>query len=316
MKIILSRCPIPAPRLPKVWLHSRMSAAKKKLTLAALSLAMMLPLAAHAIDVDIGDFVPAPEGKTVGLLYYQHVERNSLYTQGQKAALNPRLVSDIGIARLVHYTSIGGLAFAPQVLLPFGRLDAGRDTAALGQTSGVGDIILAAPFWPVNDAASRTYLGIAPYLYLPTGSYDRNRALNLGEHRWKFDLQVGFVKGFTDKWYLDLTGDVMFYGKNDDYGSNGATQRQKPLFQGQSYLRYQFTPAANIFVGLSQNWGGETRVDGVDGNDEARQRKASIGGSWFIGPKTQLLGAIGHDLYVQNGFKENARINLRLLRVF
>ncbi|NQE30999.1 transporter [Herbaspirillum seropedicae] len=293
-----------------------MPAARKMLALAALSLVVMFPVAAHAIDVDIGDFVPAPGGTTVGLLYYQHAERDSLYTKGQKAALNPRLVSDIGIARLVHYTSIGGLAFAPQVLLPFGRLDAGRDTAPLGQTSGVGDIILAAPFWPLNDAASRTYLGIAPYLYLPTGSYDRNRALNLGEHRWKFDLQVGFVKGFTEKWYLDLTGDVMFYGKNNDYGSNGATQRQKSLFQGQAYLRYQFTPVANIFVGLSQNWGGETRVDGVASNDEARQRKASIGGSWFIGPKTQLLGAIGRDLYVQNGFKENARINLRLLRVF
>jgi hypothetical protein len=273
-------------------------------------------MAAQAIDVDIGDFVPAPAGTTVSLLYYQHAERNSLYMQGRKAPIDPKLDSDVGIARLVHYTRIGDMSFAPQVLVPFGRLDAGRDTTALGQTSGMGDIILAAPFWPINDAASRTYLGIAPYLYLPTGSYDRNRALNLGEHRWKFDLQVGFVKGFTDKWYWDLTGDVMFYGKNDDYGSTGATQRQKSLYQVQSYLRYQFTPAANVFVGLSQTWGGETSVNAVDSNDEARQRKASIGGSWFIGPKTQLLGAIGRDLSVQNGFKENARLNLRLLRVF
>ncbi|ALU88016.1 quinohemoprotein alcohol dehydrogenase protein [Herbaspirillum rubrisubalbicans M1] len=316
MKVILSRKRSRALRLRKAEIKSPSTPVKRIPLLASVLSVTMLPIAAQAIDVDIGDFVPAPAGTTVGLLYYQHVERTSLYAQGQKAATDPKLDSDIGIARLVHYTTIGGLAFAPQVMVPFGREDAGRDTAALGQTSGVGDIILAAPFWPVNDAASRTYLGIAPYLYLPTGSYDHNRALNLGENRWKFDLQVGFVKGLTDKWYLELTGDGMVYGKNGDYGSSGATQRQKPLFQGQSYLRYQFTPAANVFVSLSQTWGGETRINGVDSNDEARERKASIGGSWFILPKTQLLMALGRDLSVENGFKENARINLRLLHVF
>lgn len=313
----------PLPRMfgpvrpsPQVRLPAHAPSQRRTLALTALLLAAMVPMAAQAIDVDVGDYVPAPAGTTAGLLYYQHAERDRLYAQGRQAVSDPRLVSDIGIARLVHYTTVGGLALAPQILVPFGRLDAGRNTAALGQTSGVGDIILAAPFWPINDAASRTYLGITPYLYLPTGSYDRNRALNLGENRWKFDLQAGFVKGLTDRWFVDLTGDVMFHGKNDDYGGTGATLRQKPLYQGQAALRYQFTPGANVFVGLSQTWGGETRVGGVDRNDESRQRKASIGGSWFIRPTTQLLMAFGRDLHVENGFKENARINVRLLQVF
>lgn len=313
----------PLPRMfgpvrpsPQVRLPAHTPSQRRTLALTALLLAAMVPMAAQAIDVDVGDYVPAPAGTTAGLLYYQHAERDRLYAQGRQAVSDPRLVSDIGIARLVYYTTVGGLALAPQILVPFGRLDAGRNTAALGQTSGVGDIILAVPFWPINDAASRTYLGITPYLYLPTGSYDRNRALNLGENRWKFDLQAGFVKGLTDRWFVDLTGDVMFHGKNDDYGGTGATLRQKPLYQGQAALRYQFTPGANVFVGLSQTWGGETRVGGVDRNDESRQRKASIGGSWFIRPTTQLLMAFGRDLHVENGFKENARINVRLLQVF
>ncbi|WP_400464087.1 transporter [Pectobacterium actinidiae] len=289
---------------------------KKVLALASVLMTGMVPIAARAIDVDVGDFVPAPEGTTAGLLYLQHAERDKLYAQGRQAVGDSRLVSDVGIARLVHYTRIGGLTVGPQILVPFGRLDAGRDTSALGKTSGVGDIILAAPVWLINDAASRSYLGIAPYLYLPTGSYSHDRPLNLGENRWKFDLQLGFVKGLTDKWYVDLTGDVMFHGKNDNYGAAGATLKQKPLYQGQGYLRYQFTPGANAFVGVSQTWGGETRVNGVDSNDEARQRKISVGGSYFIRPTTQLLLALGRDLKVENGFKENARINVRLLQVF
>lgn len=289
---------------------------KRVLATAGLLVAAMMPMAAQAIDVDVGDYVPAPEGTTVGLLYAQHAERDKLYAQGRSLGGDPRLVSDVGIARLVHYTNIAGFTVGPQILLPFGRLDAGRDTSALGKTSGVGDVILAAPVWLINDAASRTHFAIAPYLYLPTGSYNADRALNLGENRWKFDLQAGLVKGLTEKWYVDLTGDVMFNGKNDDFGASGATLKQKALYQGQAYLRYQFTPGSNAFVGLSQTWGGETRVNGVDGNDEARQRKITVGGSYFIRPTTQLLVALGRDLKVENGFKENVRINVRLLQVF
>jgi len=44
--------------------------------------------------------------------------------------------------------------------------------------------------------------------------------------------------------------------------------------------------------------------------------KVSFGGAVFVAPKTQLLATVGRDLHVRQGFKENARINLRLLQVF
>ena len=54
----------------------------------------------------------------------------------------------------------------------------------------------------------------------------------------------------------------------------------------------------------------------MQNDDEAGLRKFSVGGSVFVGPKTQLLMSVGRDLKVKNGFKENARLNLRLLQVF
>lgn len=289
---------------------------RRALAWIALLTSALLPLAAQAVDVDPADFVPAPAGTTVGLLYLQHAERDSLYSHGHQILDDPRLDSNIGIARLVHYTTLGGVRVAPQIIQPFGRLEASQDTRALGDASGLGDTILAMPFWLIDDPQARSYLAIAPYLFLPTGRYDHDRALNLGENRWKFDLQVGYVKGLTAAWYLDLTGDVMFFGKNDDYSAARTTLEQKPLYQGQAALRYQFTPGANAFVGLSQTWGGESRVAGVDLDDETRQRKLSIGGSYFIQPKTQLMVSLGRDLAVENGFKEAARLNIRLLQIF
>lgn len=276
----------------------------------------LMPLAAQAIDVDPADFVPAPAGTTAGLFYLQHVERDSLYSHGHQPLDDPRLDSNIGIARLVHYTQIGGVTVAPQILQPFGRLEASHDTQALGDASGLADTILAMPFWLINDPQARSYLAIAPYLFLPTGRYNHDHTLNLGENRWKFDLQVGYVKGLSAAWYLDLTGDVMFFGKNDDYTAAKTTLEQKPLYQGQAALRYQFSPGANAFVELSQTWGGESRVAGADLDDEACQRKITIGGSYFIQPKTQLMVSVGRDLEVENGFKEDARLNIRLLQIF
>lgn len=290
--------------------HTRSAAAVVALAAA------LLPLPGWAVDVDPGDYVPAPPGTTVGLLYVQHAERDQLYAGGVRAGVNPRLTSDVGILRLVHYTTLGGLTVAPQVLMPFGRLDAGGDTAALGRTSGVGDVILAAPVWVINDAASRTHLGITPYLFLPTGSYDHNRPLNLGENRWKLNLQVGLAQGLTERWHVDLTADATFYGKNDAFGAGGKTLRQEQQYQGQAYLRYQFSAGTNTFVGLSQTTGGATRVDGTANDLATRQRKISVGASHFIAPTTQLMVSLGRDLRVDNGLRENARINLRMLQVF
>lgn len=289
---------------------------RSSMRLAFLLAATSAHFAAHAIDVDPGDYVPASAGTTIGLLYYQHALRDASYAQGARQPGDPGLTSNIGIARMVHYMTLGGLTVAPQFLLPFGRTEGKDDTRSLGRTTGVGDVILATPVWLVNDPGSKTYWAVAPYLYLPTGSYEGSRSLNLGDNRWKFNLQTGLVKGLTNNWYVDLTGDVMLYGKNDDYGSTGAKLKQDPLVQAQAYLRYQFNAGANVYVGLSRTWGGETQVDGVAQNDEARQLKASVGSSYFIRPKTQLMAAVGRDLQVSNGFKESLRINLRVLHVF
>lgn len=282
---------------------------------SALTLALLAPLAAHAIDLDPGDYVPAPAGTTVAVLYAQHVQRDKLYAKGQRLPLNAGLSSNTGIARFVRFVEVGGITIAPQVLVPFGRLSGEHDTRTLGRSGGVGDVILAAPTWIVNDAAGKTHWGVTPIVYLPTGSYEKERALNLGENRWKFNLQTGIAKGIGGPWHIDLTGDVMLHGKNADHGRANATLRQKPLFNVQGHLRYQFSPAANVYAGLSQYWGGRTRIDGVENDDETRQLKASVGTSLFIGPRTQILGAVGRDLHVRHGFKENLRLSVRLMQI-
>lgn len=270
---------------------------------------------AAAIDVDAGDYTPLPAGTNLGLVYYQHAERDKLYADGERLPIKAGLDSDVGIIRGVHFMEIGGHIVDPQFLLPFGKLEAKDDLAALGDASGVGDLILAATVW-FTKPTDKTHFGITPFLFLPTGKYDNESALNLGENRWKFILQAGFITPVTEKLTMDLIADAQVHGENDDYGAASQTLKQEPLFQFQGWLRYHLTPAADLRFGLSHVSGGETRIDGLDQDNRVSTSKFSFGGSYFLSPTTQVMATYGRDISVREGFKESNRFNLRLLQVF
>ncbi|EML1093749.1 transporter [Pseudomonas aeruginosa] len=268
---------------------------------------------AAALDLDAGDYVAAPKGTTLGLLYLQAAERDRLYRGGQRQADSPGLDSQIGILRLVHYIELAGYRVAPQLLLPFGRLDGRR---GLEDASGLADPVLAMPLWLIDEPERGRYLGVTPYLFLPLGEYDADEPLNLGENRWKLNLQLGYVEALSERLSLDLAADVMFYGRNNQHGSARWTQRQKPSYQYQGFLRYQLTQAVDLRAGVSWLDGGESRVDKLWLDDRQETGKWSLGFSWFFLPKTQVAATYGRDFAVENGFREEHRLNIRLLQVF
>uniref|UniRef100_UPI0035318B9E transporter n=1 Tax=Cupriavidus sp. WGlv3 TaxID=2919924 RepID=UPI0035318B9E len=283
---------------------------------SAAGAALLLGAApALAIDVDAGDYTALPAGTNLGLLYYQHVERDRIYAGGQRIA-GGNLDSDVGIVRYVRFMEIGGYTIDPQFLLPFGKLRATDSLSALGSASGVGDLMLAATVWLVNQPEKKRYFGITPFLFVPVGSYDKDRPLNLGEHRWKLALQAGYITPLIDKFTLDLVADVTFFGSNDKFSPSAATLRQDPLFQGQAWLRYHLTESFDLRGGLSYAAGGESRVNGVSRNDHTNTSKFSVGMAWFPTPTVQVLGTYGRDISVRNGPLEGSRFNLRLLKVF
>ncbi len=271
---------------------------------------------ASALDLDAGDYVPAAAGTTLGLLYLQQAERDHLYRDGHRLAGSPGLDSQIGILRLVHYADLGGYRVAPQILLPFGRLDGRHDGNALGDSSGLADPILAMPVWLLEQPQRRRYFAITPYLFDPVGRYDHDQPLNLGENRWKLTLQAGYVTGLGDRLALDLAADVTFYGDNDSYGPLRLNHEQKPSYQYQGFLRYPLGDTLDLRAGLSWQHGGENCLDSSWLDDSQRTGKWSAGFAWFFRPDAQLAATFGRDLAVDNGFREDSRVNLRLLYAF
>jgi hypothetical protein len=273
--------------------------------------------ASHAIDIDAGDYTAFADGTNLGMLYAQHAERNRLYANGQRVPGDDDLDSDIGVLRVIHFMKIGGFTVDPQFLLPFGRLKGRGDLGpVLGSGNGVGDLALAATVWAIENPADREYFGITPFLYVPTGTYDASRPLNLGENRWKYALQAGYIRGVGEKFTFDVAADVTAYGRNDKADAAGHDLTQQPTMQLQGFVRYAMTPAWDLRVGVSHAIDGETKLAGVSRHDEAHVTKIQLGTAAFVGTRTQLLATWGRDVRVDNGFMESSRINLRLLQLF
>ena len=224
---------------------------------------------AHAVDLNSQDLIPAPAGTDAVLGYFTYATRDSFTpTGGGELKQETGLDSFVSIFRYVHYMDVGGFTVAPQVLLPYGRLYNGSlNGVRLDSASGLGDPILAAPVWLVNNPS--TTFAIVPYLYLPAGSYDAGRTLNVGENRWKFDLQLGGVQQLGNGFATQLSTDVMWYGVNDDASGIGTGRlKQDNTYQFQGWVTWPpvipNTGAANSSLTVS-------RTD---------RRRASIRSGW------------------------------------
>lgn len=293
----------------------RKSKSRSKTLPLVAAFCLQAPLLCHALDVDPGDYTPMPDGTKLGLLYLQHAERKHQYLDGKKVSDNSHFDTNIAIFRAVRYQNIGDYLTNIQLLLPFGNIETGGDIDAFGSESGMGDPILAGVVFSKNSTQRRAF-GVTQYLYLPLGKYDKNDPINIGENRWKYVVQGGYMHALTDKIVADVVADVTLFSDNDDFTSADLKLEQDPQYQLQGFLRYNLSERASVHVGYSRLWGGETKVDGVSMNDESNQGKILAGGSYFVSPRTQVLATFGRDTSIDNGFREDSRINLRIMHVF
>lgn len=282
-----------------------------------LVLSMLPFVKSQALELAPGDFEPLPVGVDALVIYYQHADRSDLYQNGHKVSDNAKLSTDVGIVRYIHAIGISeNLTWQPQILLPFGYMNASGDVGALGDAHGAGDPILAAPlFWKLPTVNTDIF-ALAPYLSIPVGSYDKKDALNLGENRWRATLQAAYIHHFSAQWALDTVAEVSRASTNNDFGARGAKLEEHTRYEYQTSLRYNWTPSTTFAIGGGYVTGAATTVDGVDQHDRLATSYGRLTVTHFIEPSLQIQAQIGKDIEVEQGFKEGARLNLRILKVF
>ena len=252
-------------------------------------------------DADVYAAGATPAGTNLAPVYYQYAERDKVRANGNTVAKGS-LRLDVAILRFVRFVDIFGYRADPQVLIPLGKLKASDEIASLGSCDGLAEPIVAATTWLENKPAEGEFFGITPGIYVPLGGYDKNRALNLGENRWKYLLQTGWTTPLGNSGLsLQLSGDVTLFGKNDEFGPNSQTLKQKPLYQLQAWLMHPIDPSFDVRIGTSHFTGGRTEVDGVENDDWTKTTNLKLGFAWGFAPGWNFLALYGRDLSVHNG---------------
>lgn len=286
---------------------------EKKIAMTLLAV-MTSSVQAAVLDTDPGDYVPLPVGTELGLIYYQHTERDRVKADGNTLTKDFGLDSDIGIFRYVHWTEVAGFTITPQIILPMGHVKlSGLQTES---TTGIADPIIGSALWLLNDKEKERYFSVSAYMGIPIGSYSENKAaINLGENRWKGIFHAAYVQAIVPKkLYGEMTLEQDVFGKNNDFAGN--TLHQESVFEVQAHLRYVLDPKNTFGVSYYHEIGGKTKIDGVSQDDELKTDSLLFSWQRMIQPTWQLQTQIGKDLYVQNGPQENLRLNFRLAHLF
>lgn len=259
------------------------------------------------------DYIPLDPGTFFFAVYYDHQFGNEYYKKGQKQNRTTDYNGNVSILRPVYFTQIGPFTIDPQLLLPVGSVDLKGK-----QSSGIGDAILAATVWFINNKEGKLYLGYTPFLFIPTGQYDRDSSINLGSNRWSTKQEVCIAKGFGNNAWIEVAVNMQFYSDNNDAnGTNNrkVTSSKEANFGGETHLSYNWTK--DFFSSLDYYFagGGETTLGGVRQKDWVNTHTAGVTFSYMLTPATQLMAHCDTDLAVANGIKTST-VGLRLGFIF
>lgn len=282
------------------------------------ALGLMLWYSSHAnayvITTEPGDNAPLPAGTNLGVLYYQHAERDKVMVDGHEAPVDFGLNSDIVLARFVKWMNLGDFLVTPQVIVPWGHLKLSGDNQ--GSESAFGDPFVGSNIWLYNDAEKERYFSVGGYVGIPLGSYDGDQgSMNIGENRWKGVVEINYVHALLPRTlYGEITLERDWFSKNDDF--LGGTLKQSAVFEVQTHLRYVLNPTNQLGLTYIHTTGGEYEFNDQAQNDSLNTSRYLVTWSHFLNQSTQLQTQFGQDLEVRNGPQENLRLNLRLAHLF
>ncbi|MDH3393868.1 MAG: transporter [Desulfobulbaceae bacterium] len=266
-------------------------------------------------DNDPRDYVPAPVGTNVFTLYYQHRWGDELYAQGEKAASDYRLRTDLSILKWTFFRQISDKTVGAQLALPYAKADLDWNSGGVNQDAeGIGDIVMLAGFWPYENPKQRLWWGVTGWVTMPTGDYDDAKAVNIGNNRWAFKGETNVTYGIQPDLLLEGTASLEMYTDNDSYLVVN-TLEQDPVLTLEAHLSKNLSQTTSVSLDYFFHSGGETTLAGTAQDDCKRDHALQttitfpLVGGWF----TRLV--YRNDFKVRNG-AETQTAGFRLIKPF
>ena len=234
----------------------------------------------------------APEGTQILSIYGEFARSDTSY---DPASVVPGVEVNVdgSIIEYAHGFALKGNAGSLIVSLPVGvarRSVKVGDTVQVDSRSGFGDLQISASFGLLGSPALQEEqyekyrpgfaLSALSRVYVPTGAYDRNAPINLGQNRWALQLGLPFAyylgQSFSDPGLtsFELLPSVTWYGDNNE-PPQGRHSSEAPLLQLEGHLTRNLNRSLWVSADALLMEGAETTSDGVSQHD--RQRSFALG---------------------------------------
>lgn len=225
--------------------------------------ASLLPAIAHAVNFATG--AKAPPGYQLKLFPFYYTADTRTNKDG-----NP-VVTDLGLKKygvcIGNFYQIGDVQL--NVIIPAGAVEVGK---LKSDDSGVGDIQLRTGWYPPVEWAS-----VLPSLMVkvPTGSFDKKRAANMGDGQTDVVAELYFFK-LTQPFSFDavIKYNVRFRNSDSDV-TPGNEFTAEGLLTWRLAEKIRVGPAVNFLIG------GDNKKAGKTVDDSGLMRLSAGGEIWY-----------------------------------
>ena len=288
----------------------RLAIKPKVSSLTTLIMAVGFSIPAWAIDLQPGDATAPPPGLRSVQLSYLNAER--------VGARNAKIDQTQVQFRYVQAFEVNQQPALFYLHTGTGRNDPSGALAPSPADNGMIDTTLVFAYWPYVDKASNTSVAVAGYLITPTGSYSSDRAINMGENRYRWAGQIAYQTRIAPSLNWMAAFDTLWFGKNDE--SRSLTNRlgaleQKALYSAQTGLLYKLNNTYSFAAAYFYTEGGETIFSGTANNDSIKSHRYQLSGigNYSFG---RLTLQYGQDIDNNAALEDKQRIFLRYTKFF
>jgi len=268
---------------------------------------IMIHKLAFAIDLQPGE-IKAPSGTfNAAQISYLYVEKGDKYSHGTKISDVSNVNQNAMLLRLGHAFEVNQMpayVYAQSSINHFNN-----NIQSNTNSNGVGDTTIAFALWPYANREKDEYFGMAGYVLLPTGDYDKNRAINSGLNIYQVAMQAGYQRKIANNinWMTAL--DIVLSSDNNQYLGNSKLEKD-PVYNFQTGLQYVFNPSYSMSLGYFYSVGGESTIDGIDKADITKIHRYQLTGqaNYSFGRFTLQYGS---EFTNENSYIEDHRLVAR-----
>ena len=269
-------------------------------------------------DVLPGDYFPLAYATTTLSAYAYDRQAAGPYSNGKKL-LNGSIDSQIAALRVTHSQLLAGHPISLVATLPWSQNTVAPAQLAnmLGaNSSGTADLRLGVTGWLLASQDSGEYLGITGMVFVPSGSYNPKQAFNVGENRYKFTLNAGWIHQLGGPYVVEILPELAWFGDNNAYlGGHRLSQNNARALTG--YLRYRANLNWQLYLGAQLSRGGETSIDNIAQHNPSNNNRQMLGLSFLTDDKkNQWLFRVARDSEIKNGFSLGQELMLRYMKKF